>query len=139
MGTASMAITRGCRKMASPWKANSSTRVASSASMDAGPMRCMARSNAACPRASRARRHSWAMMTGTTMYSATEMMSVSHGTVIDDMPSSRPTMGAKANTMMVLFNATCDRVNTGSPPVRRLHTNTMAVQGAAASKIRPAT
>ena len=34
---------------------------------------------------------------------------------------------------------TCDSVNTGSPPVSRLQTNTIAVQGAAASRIRPAT
>ena len=73
------------------------------------------------------------------MYRPTDTSSVAHGTVMDDRPSSRPTMGAKANTMMVSFSATCDSVNTGSPPVSRLQTNTMAVQGAAASKIRPAT
>ncbi|MNY01933.1 hypothetical protein D3C86_1344820 [compost metagenome] len=64
---------------------------------------------------------------------------MSHGTVMADRPSSRPTMGAKANTMMASFKATCDSVKTGSPPVRRLQTNTMAVQGAAASRINPAT
>jgi hypothetical protein len=55
-----------------------------------------------------------------------------------DMPKSSPTSGAKATTMMVSFNATCDSVNRGSPSVRRLQTNTIAVQGAAASKIKPA-
>ena len=40
--------------------------------------------------------------------------------------------------MMLSFSATCDSVNNGSPPVRRLHTNTMAVHGAAASRMRPA-
>ncbi|KAG0921632.1 hypothetical protein G6F31_020247 [Rhizopus arrhizus] len=77
-------------------------------------------------------------MTGMTMYKPTDTSKVSHGTVIDDRPSSRPTMGAKANTMMVSFKATCDSVNTGSPPVSRLQTKTIAVHGAAASRIRPA-
>ena len=77
-------------------------------------------------------------MTGITMYKTTEVSSVSQGTVIAEMPSRKPTSGAKATTMMLSFNATCDRVNRGSPPVRRLQTNTMAVQGAAANKISPA-
>ena len=47
-------------------------------------------------------------------------------------------MGAKAKTMMVSLSATCDSVKYGSPSVSLLHTNTMAVQGAAASRIRPA-
>jgi hypothetical protein len=41
-------------------------------------------------------------------------------------------------TMMLSFKATCDRVNSGSPLVSRLQTKTIAVQGAAASRIRPA-
>ena len=40
--------------------------------------------------------------------------------------------------MMVSFSATCDSVNSGSPSVSRLQTNTIAVQGAAASRISPA-
>jgi hypothetical protein len=40
--------------------------------------------------------------------------------------------------MMLSFSATCDSVNKGSPWVRRLQTNTIAVQGAAASRISPA-
>ena len=40
--------------------------------------------------------------------------------------------------MMLSFNATCDSVNNGSPLLSRLHTNTIAVHGAAASKISPA-
>ena len=63
---------------------------------------------------------------------------MSHGTVIAEIPSKSATIGAKANTMMASFKATWDNVNNGSPLVRRLHTNTMAVQGAAASSIRPA-
>ena len=54
-----------------------------------------------------------------------------------EMPSRSPTSGAKATTMMVSFNATCERVKSGSPSVRRLHTNTIAVHGAAASRIKP--
>ena len=64
---------------------------------------------------------------------------MSHGTVIDDRPSSSATIGANANTMMVSFSATCDSVNSGWPLVSRLQTNTIAVQGAAASRISPAT
>jgi hypothetical protein len=64
--------------------------------------------------------------------------SVAQGTVMADRPSSSATMGAKANTMMVSFSATWLSVNSGSPLVSRLQTNTMAVQGAAASRIRPA-
>lgn len=41
--------------------------------------------------------------------------------------------------MMLSLSATCDSVNSGSPPVSRLQTNTIAVQGAAASRMRPAT
>ncbi|MNQ89456.1 hypothetical protein D3C85_1047640 [compost metagenome] len=72
------------------------------------------------------------------MYRPTDTNNVSHGTVMADSPSNRPTNGAKANTMMVSFSATWDSVNTGSPPVSRLQTNTMAVQGAAANRISPA-
>ena len=61
-----------------------------------------------------------------------------HGTTIDDTPSNRATSGAKANTMMVSFSATWLRVKCGSPPTRLDHTNTMAVQGAAASRMSPA-
>ena len=39
--------------------------------------------------------------------------------------------------MMVSFSATWDSVNSGSPSDSRLQTNTIAVQGAAASKIKP--
>ena len=54
-------------------------------------------------------------------------------------PSSSATSGAKANSMMVSFSATCDSVNAGSPSDRLLQTNTIAVHGAAASRISPAT
>ena len=60
------------------------------------------------------------------------------GTVIADKPSSSPTIGAKAKTIIVSFNATCVSVKLASPSERRLQTNTIAVQGAAASKINPA-
>ena len=73
-----------------------------------------------------------------TMYSTTEVSKVSHGTVMAESPSKNATRGANAITMMLSFSATCDKVNSGSPPVNRLQTNTMAVQGAAASRISPA-
>jgi len=46
-------------------------------------------------------------MTGTTMYSSTEVNSVPHGTVIDATPNNNATMGANAKIMIVSFNATC--------------------------------
>jgi hypothetical protein len=78
------------------------------------------------------------MMTGMTIYSATESTSVPHGTVMADRPSNRPTMGAKATTMMASLSATWLNVKCGSPLVRFDQTNTMAVQGAAARIMRPA-
>ena len=91
----------------------------------------------ACPLRA-GRRQRCAMISGTTIYRTTEMSSVSHGTVIDASRAAAPTIGAKANTMITSLSATCDSVKCGSPSVRRLHTNTIAVHGAAASRIRPA-
>ena len=48
-------------------------------------------------------------------------------------------IGAKATTMTRSLSATWLRVNCGSPSHRSLHTNTIAVHGAAASRISPAT
>ena len=45
--------------------------------------------------------------------------------------------GANATTMIVSFSATCDRVKCGSPSTRFDQTNTIAVHGAAASRISP--
>ncbi|MNC89151.1 hypothetical protein D3C83_50520 [compost metagenome] len=63
---------------------------------------------------------------------------MSQGTVIEEMPSSNATMGANAKIMITSFSATCDSVKYASPLVSRLQTNTIAVHGAAASRIRPA-
>ena len=68
------------------------------------------RPSAGWPPASACRRHSWASASGTTIYSATDISSVSQGTLIDATPSSSATMGAKAMTMMTSFSATCDSV-----------------------------
>ncbi|MNT42931.1 hypothetical protein D3C72_1793720 [compost metagenome] len=73
------------------------------------------------------------------MYSTTEVSKVSQGTVIDERPSSSATTGANATTMMASFSATCDSVKYGSPLQSWLQTKTMAVHGAAASRISPAT
>jgi len=48
-------------------------------------------------------------------------------------------MGAKAKIMMVSLSATWVRVKWGSPSERLLQTKTIAVQGAAARMISPAT
>jgi hypothetical protein len=40
------------------------------------------------------------------MYRATEVSRVSHGTVIEAMPSSNATIGANAKIMIVSFSAT---------------------------------
>ena len=77
-------------------------------------------------------------MTGTTMYSPTEISRVCQGTVIAESPRSSPTIGAKAKTMIVSFNATWLSVKCGSPSDRLLQTNTIAVHGAAASRMSPA-
>ncbi|SAL65644.1 hypothetical protein AWB69_07417 [Caballeronia udeis] len=55
-----------------------------------------------------------------------------------DKPSNKATSGAKATIMMASFSATCDNVKYGSPLQSCDQTNTMAVQGAAASRIKPA-
>jgi hypothetical protein len=65
IGTASSAITSGCCRMASPWKANSSTSVSSSAAIDHGPSQASAAKAASGPRRSSARRQSCARITGT--------------------------------------------------------------------------
>ena len=65
-------------------------------------------------------------------------MSVSHGTVMADSPGRSATSGAKATIMMESFSATCDSVKYGSPLHSCDQTNTIAVQGAVASRIRPA-
>ena len=63
---------------------------------------------------------------------------MSQGTVIAEMPSSSATSGAKATIMMASLSATWDSVKCGSPSTRFDQTNTMAVQGAAASRMSPA-
>ena len=40
------------------------------------------------------------------MYNTTDRNRVSHGTTIDVMPSNKPTMGPKANTMIRSLSAT---------------------------------
>ena len=55
-----------------------------------------------------------------------------------ESPSRNPTSGAKAMIMMASFNATWLSVKFGSPSERLDQTKTIAVQGAAASKIKPA-
>ena len=41
-----------------------------------------------------------------TMYNTTEVINVAHGTVMAEIPSSKPTSGANAISMMLSFNAT---------------------------------
>ena len=53
-------------------------------------------------------------------------------------PSSNPTIGANANTIMTSLSATWLSVKWGSPSERLLQTNTIAVHGAAARRMRPA-
>ena len=112
--------------------------MASSALMEKGAIRANAASYVAVPRLSNHHRHAWASASGIRMYITTDSNNVSHGTLIDDTPSSSATKGAKATTIIRSFRATCVKVKLGSPSVKLLHTNTIAVQGAAASRIRPA-
>ena len=48
-------------------------------------------------------------------------------------------MGAKSTIMSESLSATCESVKYGLPRQSWLQTNTMAVHGAAASRMRPAT
>ena len=72
------------------------------------------------------------------MYNSTDTATVDHGTSISEMPSRVTTIGAKATSMIRSFTATCTKVYPASPRTSRLHTNTIAVHGAAPSKIAPA-
>jgi len=80
----------------------------------------------------------WAIANGMTMYITTESSRVSQGTGIDETPSSNATMGAKANTITRSLSATWVMVKLALPLHRLLHTNTIAVQGAAPRRISPA-
>ena len=79
------------------------------------------------------------MISGTMMYRPTDSSRVAQGTVIAETPSSRATIGANANTITASFRATWLSVKLGSPSTRLDHTKTIAVHGAAPSRIRPAT
>ena len=72
------------------------------------------------------------------MYITTDNSKVSHGTGMADTPSRKATIGAKAKTITRSFSATCEIVKLALPRHRLLHTKTIAVQGAAPSRIRPA-
>lgn len=67
IGTASSAMTSGCLMIASPWKAKSSTSVASSAVIDHGPIFAIVASKCAWPFCSSALRQTCARITGMTM------------------------------------------------------------------------
>ena len=82
------------------------TSVVKSATSETGCSTCSVRCNAAGPALISARRHSCATITGTTIYNTTEISRVSQGTLIEATPSSRPTSGANANTMMTSLRAT---------------------------------
>ncbi len=86
----------------------------------------------------RTQRRAWAIASKITTYMITDNTRVFHGTVMGATPGNRPTVGARANTIMVSFSATWLRVNSGSPLDKWLQTSTMAVHGAAASKMSPA-
>src|ERR1051326_7502104 len=76
---------------------------------------------------------------GITMNTTTEYNKTLNGTVSDDAPVTRNwTIGTNATSMMRSFTDTCTSVYAGSPSVRWLQTNTMAVHGAAARMIHPA-
>ena len=68
-------------------------------------------------------------MTGTTMYSITERISVPQNTVVDGRPSDKPVTGANAATIIVSFKAIWLRVGYGLPSIKFNHTNTIAMHG----------
>jgi hypothetical protein len=63
---------------------------------------------------------------------------VSHGTVIDDRAQQQADDGREGEHHDGVVQRHLRQREHGSPPVSRLQTNTIAVQGAAASRIRPA-
>src|ERR1051326_5759854 len=76
---------------------------------------------------------------GMTMKTTTEYRSTWKGTVSDDAPATRNwTMGTNATSMIRSLTDTCTSVYAGSPLVRWLQTNTIAVHGAAARMMQPA-
>src|SRR5690606_2458987 len=111
----------------------------SSAIIEKGPIRDSAVLNTDSPCRRRRARNHCAIPRGITMYITTDNINVSHGTGMDDTPSNNATMGAKANTMMRSLMATWLKVKLALPLQRLLHTNTIAVQGAAPNRMSPAT
>lgn len=63
---------------------------------------------------------------------------LSHGAEMSVTPDRKAMSGAKATTLIRLFTETCTRVQFASPLVSCDQTNTMAVQGAASSRISSA-
>ena len=123
--------------MALPWKANNRTNVASKAAIDHGPSR---RAWLEGPRPARRndRRQACDNATGMTMYSATEVSSVFHGTAMADKPSRARRWGEGEHHDGVVerhLRQREQRITTGQAAPHE----TMAVQGAAANRIKPAT
>src|SRR5436190_23342132 len=77
-------------------------------------------------------------VSGITMKTTTDVISTFAGTTTCATPQRNITIGANATSMMRSFTATWTSVYVGSPSVRYDHTNTMAVQGAAARMMSPA-
>src|SRR5512141_1356901 len=75
---------------------------------------------------------------GITINTTTDVISTLAGTTTCATPHRNITIGANATSMIKSFTATWTSVYAGSPSVRYDHTNTMAVQGAAARMISPA-
>jgi hypothetical protein len=72
------------------------------------------------------------------MYSTTEVSSVSQGTVIADRPEQQRDDGREGEHHDGVVQRHLAEREQRVAAVSRLHTNTIAVQGAAASRIRPA-
>ena len=66
------------------------------------------------------------MATGITMYSTTEVSSVSHGTVMADTPAKTPP-AVQGQHHDAVVQRHLRQGEQRVAPVRRLHTNTMAV------------
>lgn len=76
---------------------------------------------------------------GTTTNNTIEKKSVSQGIVTPFTPNKSCTSGTNSTRISRSFTETCTSVCAGSPLVRWLHTNTIAVQGATPNNTAPVT
>ena len=76
-------------------------------------------------------------ISGISTNNTTDKNNVSQGTVTFDIPNKNFTIGTNAISIIKSLVATWTTVYDGFPLVKALHTNTIAVQGAAPKSTAP--